>query len=158
MKDNWYLLDTEEVLEKLNVDKKGLTNKEVKTNQEKYGLNVLPKKKKDSVFKIILRELLNPIVLLLIVTVVFSLIIGEVVDACAIIFIILIDLILGTFQEWKAEKTAESLQELIKDKVRVIRNGEETEVDSEELTIGDIILLESGDRISADARLIEVHN
>ena len=158
MKDNWYLLDTEEVLEKLNVDKKGLTNKEVKSNQEKYGLNVLPKKKKDSVFKIILRELLNPIVLLLIVTVVFSLIIGEVVDACAIIFIILIDLILGTFQEWKAEKTAESLQELIKDKVRVIRNGEETEVDSEELTIGDIILLESGDRISADARLIEVHN
>lgn len=104
MKDNWYLLDTKEVLEKLNVDKKGLTNKEVKTNQEKYGLNVLPKKKKDSVFKIILRELLNPIVLLLIVTVVFSLIIGEVVDACAIIFIILIDLILGTFQEWKAEK------------------------------------------------------
>ena len=91
MKDNWYLLDTKEVLEKLNVDKKGLTNKEVKTNQEKYGLNVLPKKKKDSVFKIILRELLNPIVLLLIVTVVFSLIIGEVVDACAIIFIILID-------------------------------------------------------------------
>ncbi len=158
MKDNWYLHSTEKVLKELNVDKLGLTNKEVKINQEKYGLNVLPKKKRDSVFKIILRELLNPIVLLLIVTVVFSLIIGEVVDACAIIFIILIDLVLGTFQEWKAEKTAESLQELIKDKVRVIRNGEETEVASEELTIGDIILLESGDRISADARLIEVHN
>ena len=158
MKDNWYLYSVKEVLEKLNVDKLGLTNKNVKLNQEKYGLNVLPKKKRDSIFKIILRELLNPIVLLLIVTVVFSLIIGEIVDACAIIFIILIDLVLGTFQEWKAEKTAESLQELIKDKVRVIRNGEETEVNSEELTIGDIILLESGDRINADARLIETHN
>lgn len=158
MEDNWYLLDTEKVLKKLNVSKKGLTNKEVKINQEKYGLNILPKKKRDNIFKIILRELLNPIVLLLIITVIFSFIIGEIVDACAIIFIILIDLVLGTFQEWKAEKTAESLQELIKDKVRVIRNGEETEVDSEELTIGDIILLESGDRISADARLIEVHN
>ncbi len=158
MKDNWYLYSVKEVLEKLNVDKLGLTNKNVKLSQEKYGLNVLPKKKRDSIFKIILRELLNPIVLLLIVTVVFSLIIGEIVDACAIIFIILIDLFLGTFQEWKAEKTAESLQELIKDKVRVIRNGEETEVNSEELTIGDIILLESGDRINADARLIEAHN
>ena len=158
MNDNWYLLSTKEVLEKLNVDKSGLTNKEVQNNQGKYGLNVLPKKKRDTIFKIILRELLNPIVLLLIVTVVFSLIIGEIVDACAIIFIILIDLVLGTFQEWKAEKTAESLQELIKDKVRVIRNGKETEVDSEELTIGDIVLLESGDRISADARLIDIHN
>lgn len=158
MEDNWYLYSAEDVLKKLYVDKSGLTNEEVKNNQAKYGLNVLPKKKRDTVFKIILRELLNPIVLLLIVTVVFSFIIGEIVDACAIIFIILIDLVLGTFQEWKAEKTAESLQELIKDKVRVIRNGEEIEVDSEELTIGDIILLESGDRISADARLIEVHN
>ena len=158
MEDNWYLYSAEDVLKKLNVDKSGLTNEEVKNNQGKCGLNVLPKKKRDTVFKIILRELLNPIVLLLIVTVVFSFIIGEIVDACAIIFIILIDLVLGTFQEWKAEKTVESLQELIKDKVRVIRNGEEIEVDSEELTIGDIILLESGDRISADARLVEVHN
>ena len=66
MEDNWYSLTTEDVLEKLNVDKSGLTNKTVKNNQEKYGLNVLPKKKRDTIFKIILRELLNPIVLLLI--------------------------------------------------------------------------------------------
>ena len=158
MNAEWYSLDKDEVLKKLNVDKKGLTNKQVKENQTKYGLNVLPRKKRDTVFKIILREILNPIVMLLIVTVVFSFIIGEIIDACAIIFIILIDLVLGTFQEWKAEKTAESLQELIKDKVRVIRNNQEIEVDSEELTVGDIVLLESGDRISADARLIDVHN
>ena len=115
MNETWYSLDKNEVLKKLNVDKKGLTNKQVKENQTKYGLNVLPRKKRDTVFKIILREILNPIVMLLIVTVVFSFIIGEIIDACAIIFIILIDLVLGTFQEWKAEKTAESLQELIKD-------------------------------------------
>ncbi len=158
MKDKWYLLSVEEVLKKLDVDKKGLTNKKVIEHKEKYGLNVLPKKKSDNIVKIFFRQIKDPIVILLIVTVVFSLIIGEIIDALAIAFIILVDLLLGTFQEWKAEKTAESLQELIKDKVRIIREGREIEVESEELVVGDIMLLESGDRIGADARLIEIHN
>ena len=81
MNETWYSLDKDEVLKKINVDKKGLNNKQVKENQTKYGLNVLPRKKRDTVFKIILREILNPIVMLLIVTVVFSFIIGEIIDA-----------------------------------------------------------------------------
>lgn len=156
--DKWYLKDSEEVIKALDSNINGLSTKEVKKRQNEYGLNILPKKKSDSIFKIMFRQLTDPIVMLLVVTVVFSFIIGEVVDACAIIFIILIDLVLGTFQEWKAEKTAESLQNLIKDKVRVLRDNAELEIDSSELTIGDIVMLESGDQISADIRLLETHN
>ena len=156
--DKWYLKDSKEVIKALNSNINGLSNKEAKKRQKQYGLNILPKKKSDSIFKILFRQLTDPIVLLLVVTVVFSFIIGEIVDACAIIFIILVDLILGTFQEWKAEKTAESLQNLIKDRVIVLRDNEEVEIDSSEVTIGDIVLLESGDQVSADLRLIEAHN
>ena len=156
--DKWYLLDGEDVLNKLDSNELGLSAQEIKKRQNKYGLNILPKKKSDSIFKILFRQLTDPIVMLLVVTVVFSFIIGEIIDACAIIFIILIDLVLGTFQEWKAEKTAESLQNLIKDRVRVIRDNEEIEIDSSEVTVGDIVLLESGDQVSADIRLLETHN
>ena len=156
--DKWYLLDGEDVLNKLDSNELGLSAQEINKRQNKYGLNILPKKKSDSIFKILFRQLTDPIVMLLVVTVVFSFIIGEIIDACAIIFIILIDLVLGTFQEWKAEKTAESLQNLIKDRVRVIRDNEEIEIDSSEVTVGDIVLLESGDQVSADIRLLETHN
>lgn len=156
--DKWYLKDSKEVIKALNSNINGLSSKEAKKRQKQYGLNILPKKKSDSIFKILFRQLTDPIVLLLVITVVFSFIIGEIVDACAIIFIILVDLILGTFQEWKAEKTAESLQNLIKDRVIVLRDNEEVEIDSSEVTIGDIVLLESGDQVSADLRLIEAHN
>ena len=156
--DKWYLKDSKEVIKALNSNINGLSSKEAKKRQKQYGLNILPKKKSDSIFKILFRQLNDPIVLLLVITVVFSFIIGEIVDACAIIFIILVDLILGTFQEWKAEKTAESLQNLIKDRVIVLRDNEEVEIDSSEVTIGDIVLLESGDQVSADLRLIETHN
>lgn len=159
MEEKWYTLDVNEVISKFNSnEEEGLSSKEAKKRLEKYGRNELPKKKKDSVFKILFRQMLDPIVMLLIVTIIFSLIIGEVIDAAAIIFIVVVDLIIGTFQEWKAEKTAESLSELIKVKCKVLRDGEEQEVDSSELVIGDIVLLESGNKISADLRIIECHN
>lgn len=148
----------EEVYEKLNSSINGLTNNQVEDNLYKYGMNILPKKKRDSFIKIFFSELKDPIVLLLIVTVIFSFIIGEVVDAIAIIFIILIDLLLGTFQEWKAEKNADSLANIIRVKAKVIREGKELEIDSENLVPGDIVLLVSGDKISADMRIIDAHN
>ncbi len=159
MEEKWYTLDVNEVISRFNSnEEQGLNKKEAKKRLEKYGANELPKKKKDSIFKIFFRQMLDPIVILLIVTIVFSLIIGEIIDAAAIIFIVVVDLIIGTFQEWKAEKTAESLSELIKVKCKVLREGEETEIDSNELVVGDIVLLESGNKISADLRIIECHN
>ena len=148
----------EDVFETLKSSKKGLSNKEANKRINVYGKNTLPKKKKDSFIKIFLKGILDPIVILLIVTIVFSLIIKEKNDAIAIGFIILVDLILGAVQEWKAEKNADSLSSIIKVKVNVLRDGKETIIDSDELVIGDVMVLDSGDKISADARIIESHN
>ena len=156
--NKWYFVDIEEILKKLNTTQEGLCNNEALFRLKKDGYNELPKKKNDSFLKIFFRQLLDPIVMLLIITVIFSFIIGEIIDAIAIIFIILIDLLMGTFQEWKAEKNAESLQNLMKDQVKVIRDGQQIEIDSKELVLGDIVLLESGDKISADLRIMESNN
>ena len=158
MEEKWYNLKIEDVLSKVDSNEEGLMAKEAKKRLEKYGKNELPKKKKDSVFKIFFRQMLDPIVILLIITIIFSLIINEVIDAVAILFIVVVDLIIGTFQEWKAERTAESLSNLIKVKCKVLRDGKEEEIDSSDLIIGDIVLLESGNKISADLRIIECHN
>lgn len=158
MEEKWYSLKIDDVISKLNTSEDGLTSKEASKRLMKNGRNELPKKKTDSVFKIFFSQMLDPIVILLIITIIFSLIINEVIDAIAIAFIVIVDLIIGTFQEWKAEKTAESLSSLIKVKVKVLRDGKEHEIDSSELVIGDVVLLESGNKISADLRIIECHN
>ncbi len=158
MEEKWYILDYKEVLERLKSNEEGLDKSEALERLIKNGKNELPKKKKDSALKIFFRQILDPIVLLLIVTIIFSIIINEYVDACAILFIVIVDLIIGTFQEWNAEKTAESLSKLIKVHCKVLRDGIEQTIDSSELVRGDIVLLESGDKISADLRIIECHN
>ena len=158
MENKWYNLNVEEVFTLLNSTKLGLSSKEANKRLNKYGKNELPKKKRDSVFKIFFRQMLDPIVLLLIVTIVFSLLINEVIDAAAILFIVVVDLIIGTYQEWNAERTAESLSNMIKVKCKVLRDDKEIEIDSSQLVVGDIVLLESGNKISADLRIIECHN
>ena len=159
MKNNkFYAMSTDEILKKFQTSEEGLTSKEATKRINKYGYNELPRKKPDSILKIFLNELLDPIVLILIVAIFASILVGEIVDAIAITFIILVDLIMGTFQEKKASNTAEALSSLVKEKVKVERNGVETLIDSSELTIGDYVYLESGDKISADLRIIDAHN
>lgn len=148
----------EELYQKLESTSEGLTSKEALKRLEKNGENVLPKKKNNSFMKILLEEVVDPIVLLLVVTVVFSFLTGEIVDAIAIIFIILVDLLIGSIQEFKAEKNADSLSQIITVKNKVLRDKEEIEIDSVNLVVGDVVLLSSGDKISADMRIIECHN
>ena len=159
MKDKkYYSMSVEELYQKLRTSEEGLTPQEVKKRQEKYGENSLPKKKKDSIIKIFFSELLDPIVLLLIVAIIASFLVGENIDAIAIIFIVLVDLIIGTVEENKANTTVEALEKLVPEKVKVERNGKQILIDSKELTVGDLVYLESGDKISADLRIIESHN
>ena len=145
----FYNQEIKDIEKELETNKDGLTHHEVERRLKKYGKNSLPKKKKDSVFKIFCNELKDPIVLLLLVAILVSLIAGEVIDAIAIVFIVLIDLIMGTYQENKANNTAEALENLVKQEVKVIRNGELIQIDSEYLTIGDYVILESGTKISS---------
>ena len=154
----FYNKKIEEIENELNTSDKGLSTNYVNTNREKYGINVLPKKKKDSIFQIFFNEFKDPILLLLLFAVIVSFLAGEIVDSIAIIFIVLIDVIIGTYQENKANNTAEALQKLVKTKTKVIRNGELITIDAEELVVGDYVFLESGDKISADMRIVEAQN
>ena len=154
----FYKKETEEVLQELHTSENGLNNNEVQKRKEKYGRNELPKKKRETVWHIFFNEFKDPIVILLMVAILASFIVGEVMDAVAILFIVLLDACMGTYQENKANKTAEALANLVKTKVAVIRNGKTISVDAEEVTIGDIVLLESGDKVSADIRLLETYN
>jgi len=154
----YYAMKQEELFQKTKTTPNGLTSKEARKKLERDGLNELPRKKPDSVFKIFFNELMDPIVLLLIVAIIASIIVGEYVDAIAITVIITIDLLMGTFQEKKANNTAEALSNLVREKVKVLRDGKEILIDSTELVVGDYVFLESGDKIAADIRIIEAHN
>lgn len=154
----YYNKSTEELEKELQTSSKGLSKEEVIVRQQKYGKNILPKKEKDSVLKIFLREFKDPMVILLLVAIVVSLIAGEVVDAIAICFIVLVDALMGTYQENKANNTAEALANLVTAKVKVIRDSDVMAIDTADLTLGDYVLLESGDKVSADMRIVEAHN
>lgn len=158
MQENWYKKEQNEIYKLLKTTENGLSTKEALKRLEKYGKNAIPKKKPDSFFKIMFKQLLDPIEILLVVAMAFSFIINEVIDGVAILFIILVDLLMGTFQEWKANKNAEALSKLIEVKAKVLRDEKEVEIDSADLTIGDVVLLESGTKISADLRILTSSN
>lgn len=158
MKQEWYKLSINEIFKILNTSENGLSKKEILERIKKYGYNELPKKKQKTFFQIFFSELKDSIVILLIIMSMFSFLIGEYVDGSAIIFIILVDLIMGTLQELKANKNASEITNLIKDLAIVRRNGKEIEIESKELVRGDIIFLESGNRVSADLRVISSNN
>ncbi len=154
----FYNKNIEELYNELDTSNKGLSLKQVNDRLKKYGKNLLPKRKKDSILKIFINQFKDPILLLLLIAVMASIITGEIIDAFAIIFIILLDTLMGTYQEYKANNTIESLEKLVTNKTKVVRDGKVILVDAFDLTIGDFVILESGDKISADIRIIESHN
>ena len=154
----FYNKKIEDIEKELETSNKGLSKEEVLNRQRKYGKNTLPKKEQDSILKIFFNEFKDPMVILLLVAILASIIAGEVIDAIAILFIVLIDAMMGTYQENKANNTAEALAKLVTTKVKVVRDDDVISIDAEDLTIGDYVLLESGDKISADMRIVEAHN
>lgn len=154
----FYNKDIEEIFTLLDTSLNGLTDSKASRLLEKHGKNELPSKKNESVFLILLSQFKNPIEIILVISAILSFTASEIVDAIALIVIILVDVIIGTVEETRAKKNALSLLNMIKVKSRVIRAGKEKMIDASNLVVGDIILLESGDKIPADARIIECHN
>ena len=158
MNNKWSSLCDEDVIKVLNSSKNGLTKDEVKNRQIKYGKNSLPKEKEPTLIQIIIRQFKSPMVFVLIIAAIICLFINEFLDAIFIGVALSINAILGTYQEYNAMKNASSIQKLLKIKTRVIRDNIKLEIDSEELVPGDIVLLESGDKVPADIRLLDAHN
>ncbi|WBW95402.1 cation-translocating P-type ATPase [Oceanirhabdus sp. W0125-5] len=128
----------------------GLSNSEVKLRQERYGMNTIKKKKKLSPIKIFLDQFNDVIIWVLLGATVISGIVGDRADALTIIIIVFMNAILGFVQEFRTEKALEALKTLAAPTSKVIRNGAIKVINSEELVPGDIIILETGDRIPAD--------
>jgi magnesium-transporting ATPase (P-type) len=155
-REHWQAFHREEIFSELNTSEYGLNQDEVNKRLQFYGENKLPEGKKVTLMQILLHQLLNPLIFILVAAAIASIAIGEGKDAIFIFLVILINSSLGTYQEYNAERSASSLQQLIKIKARVKREGRETEVPSEGLVPGDFVLLESGMKVPADMRLLEV--
>ena len=154
----WHTLAEQDVFAKWETTREGLSAAEVRNRQDTFGPNRLPTKPPPSGFTIFLHQFLSPLIAILLVAAVISLIIGENTDAAFIFAILLLNATLGGFQEWKAEQSAAALQTLLKVHARVRRSGNEQEIPSDELVPGDICLLESGNRVPADMRLLDIKN
>ena len=145
-----------ETLSELKTTEKGLTSVEADRRIAQCGYNEIEEKKKISPLKIFLNQFKSFVVGILIIAVIVSVLVNEVLDAVVIAAILIINAILGFIQEYRAEKSIEALKKLAPQKAKVIRDGKLTEILSKFLVPGDIILLEAGDKIPADSRLIEV--
>jgi magnesium-transporting ATPase (P-type) len=154
MPELWYKFTIEKILSNLNSSLDGLNQNQVNEKVLKYGKNKLPMKKGLSAFKIILNQFLNPLIYILLAAGVVSVFIGDVKDSFFIFIVIILNASIGAYQEWKAEKSAESLQRLLNIYTDVMRDSKEVEINAEELVPGDIVLLESGNKVPADIRLI----
>ncbi len=140
----------------------GLTTQEAQRRQQEFGHNELTRQTKARPFRILLRQFTSPLILLLIAAAIVSLAVGflpgqepNVVDALLILFIVLLSGVLGFVQDYNAERTIEALQKMATPRSRVIRNGQEVEIPSAEVVPGDLLLLESGDMVTADGTVVE---
>lgn len=155
-----YLSDYEEVLKEQKSSEDGLSSGEAEARLDKYGKNELEKGKKDSLFKRFMKELSDPMIIILIVAAVISGITafyeGEsFADVIIIMAVVIINAVLGVFQESKAEAAIEALQEIAAATSKVLRDGKQVTLKSDELVPGDIVILEAGDAVPADGRIIE---
>jgi len=154
----FYKVTEAEVLEELQSSKQGLSTNEIKERQNKYGGNALQEEKPLSIGIVFLNQFKDVLVLILIVAAVVSLFTDHVESTIVILAVIVLNAIVGTVQTVKAQKSLSSLKSLSTPKARVIRDGNKQEISSTELTVGDILLLEAGDIVSADARILESHS
>ncbi len=156
--ESWHALSAEEVLENLKVRENGLTDAEAATRMAQYGSNQLTEAPRPSFLRLLWEQFNNFIVMLLIVASIVSALLGEWVDASAIIAIVLLNAILGIVQERRAEEALAALKKLAAPDAHVMRDGKRITVPARDLVPGDIVFLEAGNHVPADLRLLEAVN
>ena len=155
-----YLKSTNEVLNELNTTENGLTTTEAEQRLEKNGKNKLAEGKKETILVRFLKQLGEPMTIILLIAAVISAVIELAdhkfpTDTVIILAVVLLNAILGVVQEGKAEKALEALQQISAATSKVIRNGHQITIKSEDIVVGDIVVLEAGDAVPADCRIIE---
>lgn len=147
----------EEALGKLNSSTSGLTDKLSQERIEQFGRNIFKSKETLSISSVLLKQFKSPLIFLLFAAAVLTFVLGDYIDTIVILLAVFVNTGLGFYREYHAENTLDKLTTYIKDRVRVLRNGKELEMDASELVPGDVIKLSYGKRISADARLISAN-
>lgn len=151
----YYLQTKDEVLKGFKTGSDGLSTKQAEENLAKYGKNALVEGKKKTAFQVFLEQFKDLMVIILIIAAVISAFTGDLESTLVIIAVLILNAILGTVQHVKAEKSLESLKSLSSPSAKVLRNGEKIEIDSKDVVPGDIMLLEAGDMVTADGRILD---
>jgi len=157
-KIDWHAISGEEALKILGSNINGLSIEEAKERLIKYGPNEITKEKKKPIILAFLEQFKSFLIIILLIAVGISLLLGEILDAITILAIVVASAILGFFEEYRSEKALEMLKKLAAPIATVIRNGKEYIIKASEIVPGDIIILKVGDKVPADARLLEVMN
>lgn len=151
----YYLQTKDEVLKEFKTSIDGLSTKQAEENLARYGKNALVEGKKKTAFQVFLEQFKDLMVIILIIAAVISAFTGDLESTLVIIAVLILNAILGTVQHVKAEKSLESLKSLSSPSAKVLRNGEKIEIDSKDVVPGDIMLLEAGDMVTADGRILD---
>ncbi len=149
---------SEELFDEFNTSLSGLSQEQVISRIEKYGENKLKEGKHKGVIQVFLEQFKDLLVIILIIATIVSLFTGGIEGAIVITVVLLLNAVLGTIQHFKAQKSLDSLKAMSSPSAKVIRNGEKTEVSASKIVPGDILVLEAGDMVVADGRVLESHS
>ena len=152
---NFYNKSVEESFLELNSKKEGLNTEDLPKRYEKYGYNILQEEKRKSPLMVFLSQFEDLLIIILIIAGIIYMIIGNVESSIVIFCVIILNAIIGTVQYFKAEQSLKSLKSMYAPVAKVIRNGNREEILAKDLVVGDIIVLEAGDVVPADARIVE---
>ncbi len=155
---NPHALESDTVMTELKSAATGLSQAEAGFRLQQFGINALPRKEPPGLPVVFFNQFKSPLIYVLVAAALVSLLIQEYSDAIFISAVLLLNAIIGTVQEFSAQRSADALQQMMKTDARVLRDGEAYVIDSEKLVPGDIVLLESGDRVPADMRILDCHN
>lgn len=153
----WHAIDLPSLQSSLDAKPRGLTGSEAAERLEKFGPNVLPHAPHPTWWQIALRQFHGPLIYILGIAAMVSVAIGESTDAAFIAAVLGLNALIGGYQEWRAEKSTQALQQLLQIRAAVMRDGEVCEIDAEMVVPGDTVWLESGNRVPADLRLVSAH-
>jgi Ca2+-transporting ATPase len=155
MAKQWHSKTAQEAMSELKITSKGLTTQQAQERLAQYGLNELKKEKGKSPLKLLLGQFTDILMIILLIAIALSFAVGEVTDAAIILAIVIASATLGFTQEYRSEKAVEALKKMTAPTANVLRDGKEVRIPATQLVPGDVILLYTGDKIPADARLLE---
>lgn len=154
----WHTVEVSDVLSDLKTQEKGLTRDEAARRLEEYGKNELAAEEKASLLSILASQFINVLIIVLLVSATISLILGKQVESISIFIIVILAAVLGTLQEFQAGKALEALRRMASPSATVIRDGETTEIPASDLVPGDIVVVNYGNKVPADIRIMESNN